>query len=625
MEHGLLETIEGPGGLKNLDYPQLRELAGEIRRRIIEVTSVRGGHLASSLGAVEITIALHRVFESPRDKIIWDVSHQAYAHKLLTGRNRDFDTLRQQGGICGFTRRGESEHDVIDAGHASTSISYALAFALSRDLRHEDHHVVAVTGDGALTGGLAFEGLNQTGHLKPRMIIILNDNGMSISHNVGAMSTYLSQLRLNPRYVHLKKDIKEILENVPLIGDKAGQMLHEIKERFKNFLIPEYIFEELGIKYVGPIDGHNIEALERDLALAKEADGPVLLHVITEKGRGYGPAENKPEAFHGTPPFLIENGHVEVKNVPSFTEAMGRTACNIARADKRFIAITAAMSLGTGLDRFEELYPRRFFDVGIAEQHAVTMAAGLALNGFRPLVAIYSTFLQRAYDQIIQEVCLQNLPVIFAIDRAGLVGEDGPTHHGSFDLSYLKPIPNLTIMAPKDQEELRDMLWYAMRLEGPTAIRYPRGTGTSQRVADKHREIAPGKVEMIAEGSRVGLIGVGHMLPYAREAATIVEERTGVPATVVNPRFVKPIDRDSLAGLARTHQVLVTIEDNALEGGFGEDMATLITDEQAGCTLLRFGLPDCFVEHGRIVELHRGLDISGAGIAARILKVLEEK
>jgi 1-deoxy-D-xylulose-5-phosphate synthase len=625
MEDGLLDTIDGPADLKKLDRSQLEELAGEIRRRIIEVTSAHGGHLASSLGVVELTLALHRSFASPRDKIIWDVSHQAYAHKLLTGRNRDFTSLRSRGGICGFTRRDESEHDFIDAGHASTSISYALAFALSRDLRHEDYHVVAVTGDGALTGGLAYEGLNQTGHLKPRMIIILNDNGMSISHNVGAMSAYLSQLRLNPRYVHLKKDIKEILENVPLIGDKAGQMLHEVKERVKNFLIPEYIFEELGIKYVGPIDGHNIEAMERDLALAKEADGPVLLHVITEKGRGYGPAEDKPEAFHGTPPFLIENGHVEVKDVPSFTEAMGRTACNIARADKRLIAITAAMSLGTGLDRFEELYPRRFFDVGIAEQHAVTLAAGLALNGFRPLVAIYSTFLQRAYDQIIQEVCLQNLPVIFAIDRAGLVGEDGPTHHGSFDLSYLKPLPNLTIMAPKDQEELRDMLWHAMRLEGPVAIRYPRGTGTSRRVDDEYREITPGKVETIAGGTRVCLIGVGHMLPYAREAATIIEQRTGLPATVVNPRFVKPVDRESLAGLARSHQVMVTIEDNALQGGFGEEVATLVTEEQAGCILLRFGLPDCFVEHGKIVELHRGLDISGEGIAARALTALGEK
>ena len=625
MKDGLLDKVERPRDLRGLDHTQLKQLASELRKRIIEVTAVQGGHLASSLGAVELTIALHRVFESPRDKIIWDVSHQAYAHKLLTGRNTEFDTLRTQGGICGFTRRDESEHDVVDAGHAGTSIGYAVAFALGRDLRHEDYHVVAVIGDGALTGGVAYEALNQAGHLQPSMIIVLNDNGMSISRNVGAMSTYLSQLRLYPAYRHLKRELKDVFESVPFVGDKAGQLVSEVKDRVKNFLIPEFIFEELGIKYVGPIDGHNIEAIERDLMLAREMEGPVLLHVITEKGKGYGPAENKPEAFHGTPPFVIENGHVATKDIPSFTEAMGRTAINIARKDKRLIAITAAMSLGTGLDRFQSIFPKRFYDVGIAEQQAVTLAAGLALNGFRPLVAIYSTFLQRAYDQVIQEVCLQNLPVIFAIDRAGLVGEDGPTHHGSFDLSYLKPVPNLTVMAPRDQEELRDMLWYAMELNGPVAIRYPRGTGASKKVGDEPRAITPGKVEVMAEGSRACLVGVGPMLYHAVDAAAIIKERTGVTPTVVNPRFVKPLDRESLGGLALSHQVMVTIEDNALEGGFGEAVAALLVDEKSGCELLRLGLPDCFVEHGRIADLHRGMNISGEGIATRVIAALGEK
>ncbi len=624
MENVFLDGIGGPEDLEGLSYDDLRELADEVRRRIVEVTSVRGGHLASSLGAVELAIALHRVFSSPRDKIIWDVSHQAYAHKILTGRNAGFDSLRTRDGVCGFTRREESPYDCVDAGHASTSISYALAFALARDLKGEDFDVVAVIGDGALSGGLAFEGLNQAGHLRPRMIIVLNDNGMSISTNVGALSSYLTQLRLNPRYVHLKRDIKEVLEVVPFIGEKAGMVLHEMKERVKNFLIPEYIFEELGIKYVGPIDGHDIEALEHDLDLARQAEGPVLLHVITEKGRGYGPAEDAPEAFHGTPPFVVSNGKVEVKDVPSFTEALGRTACNIARKDQRLVAITAAMALGTGLSRFATLYPSRFFDVGIAEQHAVTMAAGLALNGLRPLVAIYSTFLQRAYDQIVQEVCMQDLPVIFAIDRAGLVGEDGPTHHGSFDLSYLKPVPNLTIMAPRDQEELRDMLWHAMELEGPVAIRYPRGIGTSLRVDDEPRKIAPGKLEVVTKGSRVCLLGLGSAFTYAAEAASLIKGKAGFKPTLVNPRFVKPLDRESLARLARGHEIMVTVEDNALAGGFGEDVSTLVSEEGADCAVLRFGLPDCFVEHGKIRELHQAVGMTGEDIATRVLGLLGE-
>ena len=617
-----LDAVKGPGDLKGLSYDELAELAEQIRRRIVEVTSVRGGHLAPSLGTVELTIALHRVYDAPRDKIVWDVSHQAYAHKLLTGRNACFDTLRTRDGVCGFTRRSESPYDCVDAGHASTSISYALAFALARDLKGDDYEVAAVIGDGAISGGLAFEGLNQVGHLKPRMTIVLNDNGMSISNNVGALSGYLTQLRLNPHYVHLKRDIKGVLDVVPVIGERAGRLLREVKGRLKNFLITEYIFEELGIMYVGPIDGHDIEALERDLELAREVEGPVLLHVITEKGRGYRPAEKEPEAFHGTPPFIITNGKVEAKEVPSFTETLGRTVCNIARKNRRLVAITAAMTLGTGLKRFSELYPDRFFDVGIAEQHAVTMAAGLALAGFRPLVAIYSTFLQRAYDQVVQEVCLQGLPVVFAVDRAGLVGEDGPTHHGSFDLSYLKPVPNLTIMAPRDQEELRDMLWHAMSLECPVAIRYPRGTGASLRVEDEPRELAPGKVEVVEEGARACLVGVGSAFGHAAAAASLLEARAGIKPTLVNARFVKPCDRESLCRLAGRHELVATVEDNALAGGFGEDVAALVSEEGAGCAVLRFGLPDRFIEHGRIGELHRELGLDGEDIASRMLEAL---
>ncbi len=618
----ILDKISGPADLKNLSREELHLLSQEIRQRIIEVTARRGGHLASSLGAVELAIALHRVFDSPRDKIIWDVSHQAYAHKIITGRNKSFDSLRTRDGICGFTRRSESEHDVVDAGHASTSISYALAFALAREYLSQDFQVVAVVGDGALTGGLAYEALNQMGQMGAHVILVLNDNGMSISKNVGALSVHLSQLRLNPAYVHLKKDIKSIIEGFPMVGDRTSQLIHNLKERVKNFLIPEFIFEELGIKYVGPIDGHNIDALENDLQLAKGYDGPVLLHVVTTKGKGYQHAEVRPETFHGTPPFAITTGKTNQKKTPTFTEVFGRTISNIAKRDRRVVAITAAMSLGTGLNDFSKEFPHRFFDVGIAEQHAVTLAAGLALNGLRPVVCIYSTFLQRAYDQIVQEVCLQNLPIIFAIDRAGLVGEDGPTHHGSFDLSYLRPIPNMTIMAPRNQEELRDMLWYALELNSPVAIRYPRGAGSSQWVDDLPRKIPPGKSQIIEEGSKLCLIGVGPMVEYAIQAGKIIKERAGIVPTVVNARFVKPLDRETLMILSRNHDIWVTIEDNALMGGFGEEVGNFLLEQGLCCKLIKYGLPDSFIEQGKIKELHSELGINSENISASVLRLL---
>ncbi|MBK5093473.1 MAG: 1-deoxy-D-xylulose-5-phosphate synthase, partial [Actinobacteria bacterium] len=500
-ETPLLDRISGPEDLREMDYGQLVKLAEEIRQVIVETTARCGGHLAPSLGVVELTIALHRVFRSPRDRIVWDVGHQSYAHKLLTGRKEEFAKLRCLEGCSGFPRRDESPHDVNCAGHSSTSISYALGLAIARDLKGEDHHVVAVVGDGALTGGMAFEALNQAGHLKKNLIIVLNDNGMSISRNVGAMSTYLTQLRLNPSYMRMKDEVKEIIESVPFVGAPTDRIIHSFKERLKNFLIPEFIFEELGIQYVGIVDGHDIQAVERDLKLATAAEGPILIHVLTHKGKGYPPAERDPDLFHGLGPFDPETGKTLSKvEAPSFTSTFGRVLCDMARVEPRLVAITAAMKLGTGLDDFARLFPRRFFDVGIAEQHAVTLGAGLALGGYRPVVSIYSTFLQRALDQLIQEVCLQNLPVIFTLDRAGLVGEDGPTHHGAFDLTYLRMMPNMTVMAPWDQEELRDMLWAALQVDGPVAIRYPRGAGRSQEIGPQTRPVETGKSIKVRDG-----------------------------------------------------------------------------------------------------------------------------
>jgi 1-deoxy-D-xylulose-5-phosphate synthase len=622
---GLLDRINGPRDLKDLDYEELEELAAEIRRLIIETTAKRGGHLAPSLGVVELTLALHRVFESPRDRIIWDVGHQAYVHKIITGRRDEFDTLRSRGGISGFPRREESPHDVVNAGHASTAISYALGLAIARDLEGGDHHVVAVIGDGALTGGLAYEALNQMGHLKKRVIVVLNDNGMSISRNVGAMSTYLSQLRLDPRYRRVKGEIKSILGNVPVMGPTADQFIHSFKERLKNFLIPEFIFEELGIQYVGVINGHDLRALEKDLRLASTAEGPILLHVITRKGKGYPPAERDPDLFHGVSPFDPSTGKVMKEGgKPTFTSVFGATACSMARREPRLVAITAAMKLGTGLDDFARLFPRRFIDVGIAEQHAVTLAAGLAIGGYRPLVAIYSTFLQRAFDQLIQEICLQKLPVILAVDRAGLVGEDGPTHHGVFDLSYLRLLPNMTVMAPADQEELRDMLWAALeRDDGPVAVRYPRGEGRSESVAREPRPLEWGRASPVREGRDLCIVAVGRMVGVAEEAAGILEER-GLSAEVLNARFVKPLDEEALLERADRFPLVVTMEENVLRGGFGEGVAALFMDRGSRCRLLNLGLPDRFVEHGKVEELFASLGLDPVSVAERIVAELEE-
>lgn len=619
----LLDSLSGPSDLKALDYRELEILAEEIRSVIVETTARCGGHLAPSLGVVELTLALHRVFDSPRDRIIWDVGHQSYAHKLVTGRRESFRNLRCRGGCSGFTRRDESPHDVVDAGHASTAISYALGLAVARDLNGEDYEVVAVIGDGALTGGLAYEALNQAGALKKHLIIVLNDNGMSISRNVGAMSTYLTQLRLNPRYVRVKGGIKELIESVPVVGAPTDRLIHSLKERVKNFLIPEFIFEELGIKYVGVVDGHDIRAMEKDLALARGVEGPVLIHVVTRKGRGYPPAEREPDLYHGVGPFEAETGRIKGGGgKPTFTEVFGKVMCDMARAEPRLVAITAAMKLGTGLDDFAALYPSRFFDVGIAEQHAVTLAAGLALGGYRPVVSIYSTFLQRAFDQLVQEVCLQNLPVIFTLDRSGLVGEDGPTHHGAFDLSYLRLLPNMTVMAPGDQEELRDMMWAALEMEGPVAIRYPRGSGRSERVDPRPRPLQLGRAQVVREGEgEVSIIAVGRMVGIALEAAEILS-RGGVEAEVVNARFVKPLDEEMLRERARKRRLLVTLEENVLTGGFGEAVAALLKEEKTDCLLVRLGLPDRFVEHGKVEELFSALGLDATSVAGEVMCAL---
>ncbi|MEW6552978.1 MAG: 1-deoxy-D-xylulose-5-phosphate synthase [Actinomycetota bacterium] len=620
----LLDNISGPSDLKSLDYDELARLAEEIRRVIVETTARCGGHLASSLGVVELTLALHRVFDSPRDRIVWDVGHQAYAHKLVTGRRKEFEHLRCSEGCSGFPRREESPHDVNNAGHSSTSISIGLGLAIARDLAGDDFHVVSVVGDGALTGGMAFEALNQAGHLRRDLIIVLNDNGMSISRNVGAMSTYLTQLRLNPRYTRVKDEVKEIIESVPVVGAPTDRIIHSFKERLKNFLIPEFIFEELGIQYVGIVDGHDIQAVERDLKLAKAAEGPILIHILTSKGKGYPPAERDPDLFHGIGPFDPDTGvSLEAKGPPSFTATFGRILCDMARAEPRLVAITAAMKLGTGLDDFARLYPRRFFDVGIAEQHAVTLAAGMALGGYRPVVSIYSTFLQRGIDQMIQEVCLPGLPVVFTIDRAGLVGEDGPTHHGAFDLTYLRMMPGMTVMAPRNQEELRDMLWAALRVEGPVAIRYPRGAGSSLEVAPGPEEIPVGRAATLveAEGGEVCLVAVGRMADVALDAAGVLAKE-GIGAAVVNARFVKPMDEEGILAHAARRGLLVTLEDNCLSGGFGEAVSALLKRAGSACMVINLGLPDRFVGHGKVPELFRIEGLDAASVAAVVKKAL---
>lgn len=614
----ILDTIHTPDDLRDLDAQALVTLAGEIRETLIQTVSDTGGHLAPNLGVVELTIGMHRALDCPRDKIIWDVGHQSYVHKLLTGRRDSFNTLRQYGGVCGFPKRSESPYDTFDTGHASNSLSVALGLAKARDARGGDEAVVAVIGDGSMTGGMAFEALNHMGHLGARVIIVLNDNEMSIAQNVGALASYLARVRLDPRYNRLRDDVETALAKTKL-GAAMVAAGEAAKESVKQLIVPGMLFEELGLKYVGPIDGHDVAAVQSAILRAKQVDGPVIIHAVTRKGTGYTHAEESPDTFHGIGPFSIETGKANGSDGPiSYTEAFSRSLVAEAAHDDRIVAITAAMPAGTGLDRFAEAYPDRFFDVGIAEQHAVGFAAGLALGGKLPIVAVYSTFLQRAYDQVIMDVALQNLHVIFCLDRAGLVGEDGPTHHGVFDLTYLRAVPNLMILAPADEAELAHMLHTALAADGPVAIRYPRGRGTGVGLPTEPMVLEAGRAETLRTGTDVAVLAVGRTVVAAQRAADLLAE-DHVSASVVNMRWVKPLDHETVAWAASSHRLIVTVEENTGLGGMGSAVLESLADLGIEIPVLRLSIPDCFVTHGAMEKLLAEVGLTPDGIRAAVL------
>lgn len=613
----ILGTIDSPEDIKGLSLNKLNKLADEIRLLLIESVSRCGGHLGANLGVVELTIALHNVFNSPQDKIIWDVGHQSYVHKILTGRREDMGTLRQYGGLSGFPKFEESLHDAFNTGHSGTSISAALGLSLARDINMEKHAVIAVIGDGALTGGMAFEALNHAGHAGSDLIVILNDNEMSISKNVGAMSNYLNRLRSDPSYFRTKEDIEQVLNKIPGIGANLLKAAGRVKDTVKYMMVPGILFEELGFTYIGPVNGHNLEELTLVLSNAKKMKGPILIHAITQKGRGYEPAIKNPDVFHGVGPFDIGTGSQIKKSIKTYTELFGEFLVNKAEEDEKVVAITAAMTSGTGLMEFSKRFPERFFDVGICEQHAVTMAAAMAKGGLKPVVAIYSTFMQRAYDQIIHDVALQNLPVILVLDRAGLVGEDGPTHHGVFDISFLRCVPNLTIMAPSNENELLDMLHTAFYINGPVAIRWPRGVGEGVEIKKERSLLNVGEANYLQTGHDLALIAIGRGLSIAAEVAQIFK-RDGIVASVVDARFIKPLDAKGLAELCSHAKYLVTIEDNSLLGGFGSAIAELLVDNNIKVKMLRVGIPDEFIEHGRVDQLFDLLNMDAESIVESI-------
>ncbi len=621
----LLEKIQEPKDLRELNISELEVLSEEIRQRIIEVVSKNGGHLASNLGDVELTLAIHRIFQSPQDQIIWDVGHQAYTHKLITGRQKEFETLRKIGGMSGFPKSSESVHDAFDTGHSSTSISAAQGLALAKEQLHQPGKTVAVIGDGALTGGMAFEALNFIGHKKSNVVVILNDNEMSISPNVGAMAMYLHRLRLEPVYTTPKDYLAYILKNIPGFGTRLYNVLSRIEGSVKYLLTPGMLFEELGFKYIGPINGYDFELMERALVRARDRQGPVLVHVLTQKGKGYKPAQEECNKFHGIGPFEIETGKAKNKtDKPTYTEIFGNKMCELAQKDKRIIAITAAMKEGTGLNRFSNEYPSRFYDVGIAEQHAVTMAAAMAKSGLKPFVAIYSTFLQRAYDQIVHDVALTSQPVVFCLDRAGLVGQDGPTHHGAFDISYMRPIPNIQIMAPRDEVELSMMLEFAAIQKTPVSIRYPRGcvTGTKETPATR-QQLQAGKAEILKDGKDLVFMPLGSTAEEALNAVSELEKNLNISIKVINPRFVKPFDESILSEIIASGLPVVTLEDNVLTGGFGSMIAEKLLDAGASNKLMRLGLPDSFVQHGSLKELRSMLGLDVEGIVKKVTNWLK--
>ncbi len=625
-EFELLKKVDSPADLKNLTIPDLARLAHELREFMIQNVSETGGHLAPSLGAVELTLALHYVFETPKDKIVWDVGHQAYGHKILTGRRDHFHTLRQYGGISGFVKPEESEYDTFGVGHASTGISAGLGMACARDHLGQDHKVVVVVGDGALSCGLSFEGLNNAGALGKDLIVILNDNEMSISRNVGALSRYLTDVITAPLYNRIKADIWELTGRMRRIGRRVRSAVSRLDQGLKAFVVPGIFFERLGFRYIGPVDGHNLSRLIHVLTEVRKFHGPILVHVLTKKGKGYKYAEEDAPRFHGLGPFDVQTGRSKKKSqVPSYSQVFGETVVNIVSKNPKVVGITAAMSIGTGLVQLADAFPDRFYDVGIAEGHAVTFAAGLAISGMRPIVAIYSTFLQRAYDMIVHDVAIQRLPVIFALDRAGIVGDDGPTHQGVFDLTYMRHVPNMVVMAPKDEDELQDMLWTAVAYEkGPISVRYPRGTAVGVPRKSEPEILPIGKAEVLRTGKDVAVVAIGSMVYPALDAADLLDQQ-GVSAEVVNARFAKPLDEELLLDLAERFKVIVTVEENALQGGFGSAVAEFYVDRGfTGLRLVRLGVPDVFVEQGERKLLLHKLGLDGEGIAKRTLEALGE-
>lgn len=609
----ILEHIKGPEELKSLPPEELKKLSQEIREFLIEKISHTGGHLASNLGVVELTIALHLTFNLPEDKVIWDVGHQSYTHKILTGRMADFDELRQYGGLSGFPKRKESPYDSFDTGHSSTSISAGLGIALGRDLKGLDYKVVSVIGDGALTGGMAYEALNNAARMKRNFIIVLNDNNMSISENVGGMSRYLNGLRTGSGYNDLKKNVADALDRIPVVGSVMIDKIKRTKNSIKQLFIPGMLFENMGITYLGPVDGHNIPALCKVLREAQKLDHAVLVHVITKKGKGYRPAEKNPSHFHGVGPFDVDTGKPlsEQKN-PSYTDVFSRKICQLGEQYPNLVAVTAAMPDGTGLTAFGKKYPHRFFDVGIAEAHAVTSAAGMAAAGLKPVVAVYSSFLQRAYDQILHDVCIQNLPVLFAVDRAGLVGSDGETHQGIFDYSFLTSIPNMSVMAPKNMWELRAMLEFAMEYDRPLAVRYPRGEAY-RGLRDFRQPVAYGKGEMLYEEKDIALLAVGSMVSTGEHVREKLKKE-GYACSLANGRFVKPIDIELVDRLAGNHGLIVTLEENVLQGGYGLAVTAYIHQNYPHIKVLNVALPDAYVEHGNVSILREGLGIDSDSI-----------
>ena len=619
---GYLDRINEANDIKKIEPEAYDALASEIRSFIIESVSEHGGHLASNLGVVELTMALHLCMDFPNDKLIWDVGHQAYTHKLLTGRKEDFSGLRTFGGMSGFPKHKESPCDAFDTGHSSTSISAALGYARARDLKGEDRTVVAVIGDGSLTGGMAYEALNNVSHLKSNMIIVLNDNKMSISENVGGLSKHLTALRTRESYMDFKMDVEKKLKQIPHVGDSVARSVKKSKDSIRQLFVKGGFFEDFGIKYIGPIDGHDIKEMVRVLNALKRLNEPVVMHVVTQKGRGYVPAEKNPSAFHGVGSFDIATGESLASKSLTYTSVFSKTICRLGQSHPDVVTICAAMPDGTGLTAFKKHFPGRFFDVGIAEQHAVTFAAGLAAGGMHPFVAVYSSFLQRAYDQIVHDVCIQNLPVVFCVDRAGLVGADGETHQGIFDLSYLSMIPNMTVCAPKNKYELYDMLYFAYQYHGPIAIRYPRGSAY-EGFKNMRPPIEYGKSELMFEGEKIALVAVGSMVQTAVQVREKLLDK-GINATVVNARFVCPLDTECLDRLSRDHQWIVTMEENVLKGGFGEACGDYLLAKHEDVRLIHVGVPDVYVEHGGVDQLKKTLHMDADSIVERICSAMSD-